>query len=140
MKHKILISVMALAIAFSVVTGFSTASSAGNVKDKPYEFYNTNASGNTSKRGKWDATKTYIHPLSGPALTYTVQGSNNGSTWNNRSSSHTVYNGTQASFTNFVYENGEQYARLHLERTTTAYAWTEGEWSPDSTQNYTIYY
>lgn len=138
MKHNILISVMALAIAFSVVTGFSIASSAtGNVSDERYEFYNTSSSGNTSSRGKWDATKTYIHPISGPALTYTVQGYNG--SWNNRSSSHTVYNGTQASFTNFVYENGEAYARLHLVRITTAYEWTIGEWSPDSTQNYTIY-
>lgn len=139
MKHKILISVMSLAIAFSIITGFSVASSAyGNVSDEPYSFYNINTSGNTSSREKEDATKTYIHPQSGPALTYTVQGYNG--SWNNRSSSHTVYNGTQASFTNFVYENGEAYARLHFVRTTTAYEWTIGEWSPDSTQNYTIYY
>lgn len=138
MKHKILISVMALAIAFSVVTGFSIASSAtGNVSDTPYSFYNTNTSGNTSSRGKWDATKTYIHPLRGPVLTYTVQGYNG--SWNNRSSSHAVYNGTKASFTNFVYENGEASARLHMERKDIAYEWTEGEWSPDSTQNYTIF-
>lgn len=140
MNSKLFVMVMTVAIAISVITGFSITSNAGNVTDTTYQFYNINSSGNTSSRGKWDATKTYIHPLSGPALTYTVQGSTNGSSWNNRSSSHTVYNGTQASFTNFVYENGEAYARLHMTRTGTAYEWSEGEWSPDSTRNYTIYY
>ena len=140
MKKKLLVMFMTTAIAISVVAGFSFASSAGNTTDTEYEFYNSNSTGNTSGRSKTNTTKTYIYPKYGPALNYTVQGSKTGSNWENRSSSHTVYNGTKASFTNFVYENGEAYARLHLEKTTTAYVWSRGVWSPDSTRNYTIYY
>ena len=139
MKNKKLTVILSVMIAISMVVGLSLATNAGNVSNTPYQFHNTNSSGNTTGRGKLDSTKTYIHPTSGPALTYTVQGYN-GSVWNNRSSSHTIYNGTQASFTNFVYENGESTARVHMERTVYADTWTEGDWSPDSSQNYTIYY
>ncbi|MCR4670529.1 MAG: hypothetical protein K5643_04980 [Saccharofermentans sp.] len=126
------------ALVSSGLAGAYTTVNAANVKDTPYGFYNTNLEGNTTSRIKENATKVYIHPISGPELKYTVQGYN-GTQWNNRSSTHQLSNGTQASFTNFVYENGDPTARLHLKRTQYAYTTSYGEWSPDSTQNYTIY-
>jgi anaerobic selenocysteine-containing dehydrogenase len=139
MKEKIVVAIFAIVLAFSGLVGFSTAVNAGNTTDTSFQFYNTNDIGYTEGRNKENSTKVYIHPTSGPALQYTVQG-NNSVGWQNRSSSHIIYNGDKASFTNYVYENGETQARLCMERTQTAYQYTYGVWSPDSTKNYTVYY
>ena len=140
MRKTIIIMTFALAATFSGLAGFSsTVNAYGNVSDTQYMYHNAGTSTmDTSGRAKLDATKVYIHPTSGPALKYTVQGYT-GSDWANRSSTHQVVNGVKASFTNFVYENGNPTARLHLERTQYAPTYTIGVWSPDSTQNYTIY-
>lgn len=138
MKTKIFAVTFVIAIALTGIIGFSTSVKAGNTKDTDYAFYNTNDGGYTEGRTKENSTKVYIHPTSGPALEYTVQGFG-GVSWTDRSNSHIIYNGTQASFTNYVYENSEVYARLHFVRTQLAPVYTHGEWSPDSTRNYTVY-
>ena len=141
MKNKLLSTFFTIAIAFSSVLSFSAIVSAKNYRNTEYTFYNRNSSGYTDSRLKEDKTKVYINPISGPALKYTVQRSTGSSNapWHNRSSTHTIYSGTKASFTNKVREKGETFARLHLERTSAAYAWTNGKWSPDSLKNYTVY-
>ena len=138
---RLMAVLFSFAFAFSGITGlYVNVNAAGNVKNKNYSFYNNgNAVGYTSGEKKLNSTKVYIHPISGPALEYTVQGKNS-SGWHNRSSSHVIYNGTEASFTNGVFENKEKYARLRLERTNRVPVSTNGKWSPDSTRNYTIYY
>ncbi len=140
MKLKLLTAISIFTIALSGVAGVSSSVCAANVTDTNYSFYNINADGYTDPRSKENTTKVYVHPTSGPTLNYTVQGSTapNGS-WNNRSNTHSIPAGTYASITNYVRESGETWARLHLQRTTTAYEWTYGVWSPDATQNYTIY-
>ena len=138
MKKILITTIFATAVAMSGVLGISITAHAGNTSDIQYMFHNTGTSGNTPGREKQDSTKVYIHPSSGPVLKYTVQGFG-GSTWVKRSNSYTVPNGTQASFTNYVYEHSELYARLHLERTVYANTHTYGKWSPDSTKNYTVY-
>lgn len=138
MKEKIVVAIFAIVLAFSGLVGFSTAVNAGNTTDTDYQFYNTNSVGYTAGRLKENSTKVYIHPTSGPALCYTVQGFG-GTEWIDRSNSHVVYNGTKASFTNYVYESSEAYARLKMEKTQTAYQYTYGVWSPDSTKKYTVY-
>ena len=138
MKEKSIVVLFTLVLAISGLIGFSTFVSAGNTTDTSYQFYNTNSVGHTEGRLKENSTKVYIHPTSGPALRYTVPGFG-GIEWTDRSNSHVVYNDTKASFTNYVYENNEAYARLTMERTQTAYQYTYGVWSPDSTKNYTIY-
>ena len=111
------------------------------VRGKQGATQNTNTRGTTDGRPKNDTTKVYVHPTSGPALTYSVRGANNanGDGAIVVSGSFTIYNGTQASITNRVYEEGKPYAQLHFERTVYADAWTYGVWSPDSTRNYTVY-
>ncbi len=138
------VTLFTLAMALSCIVGYSTMVYAyGNVTDTQYMYHNAGAATmNTSGRAKLDATKVYIHPTSGPELKYTVQGYDNShtpSTWENRSSTHQVSTGVKASFTNFVYENGNPTARLHMEKTQSVSIYTVGVWSPDSTRNYTIY-
>lgn len=138
MKNTVYVVILSVFLAISGITGFSTVVKAGNTSDTSYSFYNAIVDDYTDGRAKLDSTKVYIYPNSGPALYYTVQGGSNGS-WSNRSNRHVVNNGVQASFTNFVYENNEHSARLHLERLSTAYDTTYGVWSPDSSRNYTIF-
>ncbi|MCI1769886.1 MAG: hypothetical protein LKM40_07055 [Mageeibacillus sp.] len=131
----------AFLVAAMLTTGSFASVLAGNTADTSYEFHNTNVSGNTGFREKNDTTKVYIHPTSGPELYFTVQAANSsyGSNCISASGRYRVGNSVQASFTNWVHESGRAYARLHIERTTYANTMSYGLWSPDSTQNYTVF-
>ena len=139
--NKMKTLVASLLVVTTVCLGMFSSAFAGNTQDTNYQFHNTNTRGTTDGRPKNDTTKVYVHPTSGPALTYSVRGANNadGDGVIVVSGSFTIYNGTQASITNRVYEEGKPYAQLHFERTVYADAWTYGVWSPDSTRNYTVY-
>ena len=140
MKHKLFAALFALSIAISGLAGFSVNANAANTSDVDYSFQNVNYDGYTLSRLKEDYTKVYVYPHSGPELKYTVQGSLYGSAgWVNRSATHKIYSGTKASITNYVKENGEGYARLHYERVSYSYAFTNGVWSPDSAGIYNVY-
>ena len=92
---------------------------------------------------KEDTSKVYVHPVSGPAIYYRVQGLSNGSTYN-ASGKYEIPTGSKASITNYVYENridknNNPLARLHMERKSYQPIDTTGYWSPDSIGTYTIY-
>ena len=74
-------------------------------------------------------------------LYYRVQGAYTagGSGLANRSEAYGVPVGVQASFTNYVNENHNMYARLKMRHSVTQPIDSKGVWSPDSTRNYTIY-
>lgn len=137
MKKKGFILVMMCVFAF---LGSTMNVDAANTQDRTYSFDNRSVSGNSEWRDKTDATKVYVYPKAGPKIYYTVQGKNgiNGSEIN-RSNTCAIPLGVQASITNSVWEKGGKYARLKMQRITTAYVVTTGVWSPDSTKNYTIY-
>lgn len=138
MKQRILTAVISIAIAFTGIASFASAVSAASDDKYSYSFYNMNQSANTAAKDKYTSKKVYIHPTSGPMLKYTVQGYD-GTEWENRSSTHKVQNGVQASFTNFVYENHEPKARVHLKRTTQAYTNSNGYWNPDPSKVYKVF-
>lgn len=114
----------------------------GNTSDTTYTFNNSYGSGNSEYRYKSNYTKVYVHPTSGPTIKYTVYGAYDTFGDGRDSFSDTVYfgTGTYASITNYVKENNRNYAQLHFTRmVNTMNENTVGVWSPDSTQNYTVY-
>jgi hypothetical protein len=130
MKKIITAVLFSIAIAFSGTVGFANTVKA-NDHTYSYSFYNMNTHGNTGKESKSTNRKVYVHPISGPGLKYTVQGSATGSGWSNRSTQKTIYSGSKVRITNSVYQNGEPWVRLYYVRTTAAYTNTNGEWNPD---------
>lgn len=132
MLKRIMAAMFALAIAFAGIVGFASAVNADNDRYE-YSFYNGYSSGGTQKRSKISNKKVYVHPMSGPTLKYRVQGSVTGSTWTNRSSQVTIYNGNKVKITNSVFSNNEGWARLFFTRTTTANTNTFGYWNPEPT-------
>ena len=139
--NKMKTLVASLLVVTTVCLGMFSSAFAGNTTDTSYQFHNTSTRETTEGREKTDTTKVYVRPTSGPALRYSVRGANNadGDGAVVLSGSFEIYNGTRASITNYVYETGKPYAQLHFERIAYADAWTYGVWSPDSTQNYTVY-
>lgn len=112
-----------------------------NTKDREFTHNNSVSVNYTKFRRKYNETKVYIHPTSGPKLYYRVQGADNanGAGTEDRSNAHGVPVGVYASFTNYVKENDNPYARLKMRRSMTGEVDSKGVWSPDSTRNYTIY-
>ena len=143
MKKTILAAIFAAAIAVSGVAGFATRANAdgtGNTTDTEFSFYNMNSSGHSVGREKRNTTKVYCYPWYGPSVKYNVEGYHTATNqWMDRSNSFVISTGTQASLTNYVYENGERSARLGFVRQSYAGVYTRGYWSPDSSRNYTIY-
>ena len=144
MKKTILAAIFAAAIAVSGAAGFASRVNAdpngGNTVDTEFSFYNMNSSGHSVGREKRNTTKVYVYPYYGPSVKYNVEGYHTSTnTWMDRSNSFVVSTGTQASLTNFVYENGEREARLGFVRQSYAGVYTRGYWSPDSTRNYTVF-
>lgn len=129
-------------ISFMVIIGvisFGSVSLAGNTGDTSYSFNNYNSEGYSTWRNKEDASKVYIHPTSGPAIFYTVQGKRSG-TIIVASNKHKIYVNTYDSMSNLVNENKCQNARLKFDVDTVSPVDTIGVWSPDSTKNFTVYY
>ena len=135
-KKKITVMTVSGAMAIAGIAGVATTAMAGNTTDTSYSCKG-NTTGNTDARSKEDATKVYVHPTEGQATYYTVQGSR-GAGWKNRSSMVNLRVGVYASITNYVYENDNYNARLHMTSTRTGNT-TRGYWSPDSTRTYTVY-
>lgn len=113
-----------------------------NTNNTGFTFRNDKSVAYTDFRYKYNATKVYIYPTVGPTLNYRVHGADsvNGLNVAIRSNAHKVPIGVEASFTNYVHENGNNYARVKMARTVNAaYVDSTFWWSPDSTRNYTIY-
>ena len=112
-----------------------------NTQDREYSHNNSVSVNYTKFRRKYNTTKVYIYPQSGPKLYYRVQGAdrNTGVGLEDNSNAHGVPVGTRASFTNYVHENDHAYARLKMRRSMTGQVDSKGLWSPDSTQNYKVY-
>ncbi len=143
MKKSIVTIAMAMMLSVTAVVGFGTNAKAKNSSDKWYSFSNVNVSGDCAWQVKEDTSKVYVHPVSGPAIYYRVQGLSNGSTYN-ASGKYEIPTGSKASITNYVYENridknNNPLARLHMERKSYQPIDTTGYWSPDSIGTYTIY-
>ncbi len=133
-------------VAKAVSSGAKTAGivtlSGGNTDNEKLSFSNTNSkNGYCGFRRKYNQTKVYVFPTVGPKLKYTVQGADSASGANttDRSNTHAIPLGVEASITNMVNENRNTYARLRMRRTISAQVDSIGWWSPDSTRNYTVY-
>lgn len=127
-------------------TGAKTAGivtlSGGNTDNEKFSFSNKNSkNGYSNFRRKYNQTKVYVFPTVGPKLKYTVQGADSASGANttDRSNTHAIPLGVEASITNMVNENRNTYARLRMRRTISAQVDSIGWWSPDSTRNYIVY-
>lgn len=113
-----------------------------NTNNEGFTFRNDKEVGYTRYRYKYNATKVYIYPTVGPTLYYRVHGadSSNGKNVAIRSNPHKVPIGVEASFTNYVWENGNSYARIKVRRTVNAqYVDSLFWWSPDSKNVYKVY-
>lgn len=132
MKKKVLAVLFSIAIIFSGIVGFTSTVLADNDKYS-YSFYNGYSSGASAGKAKSTNEKVYIHQTSGPGLKYRVQGSHTGSTWTNRSSQETLYNGYKRRLANEVHQHSEGIARLQFVRITTAPTNTTGFWNPEPT-------
>ncbi len=139
MKKRLLTFMMMATLVLSGICGMGMSVSAANTEDRPYSMDNRNETGTTSWRDKNNNTKVYVLPQSGPILRYRVRGRKGQGNGEPCSNWAKIPNGKQASITNYVREKGLNEARLKMERTMYAQAWTKGVWSPDSTRNYTIY-
>ena len=143
MKKAILVALVTIAVAASGVAGFAGKAKAdgyGNTSDTEYSFRYSYSYGNSIAREKRNTTKVYVHPTSGPAIKYNVEGFHSSTnTWMDRSNSFVIGSGIQASITNYVYENGERSARIGFVRQSYVPLQSFGLWSPDSSRNYTIY-
>lgn len=95
----------------------------------------------TSWRRKWNATKIYVYPVSGPTLYYRVQGTIKGVPYvtDNESDTVKISTGVRGSIISYVWEDKNDYARLRLRRVHYAPEETIGYWSPDSTRAYTVF-
>lgn len=143
MKNSIVTIAMAMMLSVTAVVGFGTNAKAKNASDRWYSFSNVNVSGDCAWQVKEDTSKVYVHPVSGPAIYYTVQGLSDGKTYK-ASDKHVIPTGSKASITNHVFEwrsdtKNNPSARLHMERKSVQPVDTSGYWSPDSIGTYTIY-
>ena len=134
MLKRIMGALLSIAIAVSGIAGFASVVSANN-DEYYYTFYNGSSSGNTTDRKKTSNKLVYVHPTSGPSLYVTIQGktSSTSGSWHNRSTRVTVYNGYTHLISSTVHSHSETRARLHLERTSTAYTYSKGYWNPEPT-------
>ena len=142
---------LVLGLSFLIIYVFGCLdayASTPNTSDTTYTFSNTSEPSSTQYRDKHTSTKVYVYPQYGPKIYYTVRGclkivypDGNWETSvpSNRSQKVAIPTGTRGSITNTVYESGENYACLRLERINYGYVTTGGYWSPDSTRNYTVY-
>lgn len=132
MLKRITGALLSIAIAVSGIAGFTSVVSANNDKHS-YTYYNGDASSNTTDKAKTSNKSVYVHPVSGPSIYVTVQGKTSitSGSWHNRSSQFTVYSGYTYLIPNTVKSHSEKRARLHLERTTTAYTYSNGYWNPE---------
>lgn len=138
MKFRTMLLLTGIIIAASF-GGVSTSAMVADTGLSRYSFDNSDATGYCSWRGKDDTSKVYVHPLSGPKVNYTVQSRLSNGTVVDCSSTVSIPLGVRGSITNYVRENGGTAARLKFKRINYARENTVGEWSPDSTRNYTVY-
>lgn len=127
------------AVAMSGLAGMATNAIAGNTLDKSFSYSHKTKQGTTVWRDKYDDTKVYVHPISGPKTNYRVQGLSVDMQVNYRSKVVAIPTGVEASITNYVYENDDIQARLRMTRSSYQNKITRGVWSPDSTRNYSVY-
>lgn len=141
MKTKLAMFAVAGAMAVSGTVGIAAPAKAGNTTNDEFKYNSNSPAGISRWRDKENATKVYIYPTTGPVVDYRVQGEAGVTgTANYRSAYVTIPRGVEASVTNYVYENDENYARLRMTRRSTVTGKiTSGWWSPDSTKVYTVY-
>lgn len=114
----------------------------GDTQDQEYYFSNLDSNGYSYYRFKYNYSRVYVNPQSGPMIKYEVYAAftNSGSGQGSVSGKYAIPTNTQASITNTALNSGRPYVRLRFERMVAIMNQTTwGWWSPDSTQNYTIY-
>lgn len=140
MKRIIVSFALACCFLFSGILGNIQCVSAANTEDWAFSFDNSSSSGTGTWRDKNNDSKVYVYPQSGPRIYYTVQGrANTNADPKKRSDKVAIPQGVKGSITNYVKENKGIQARLKYDRITFGYVLTKGDWSPDSTRNYTIF-
>ena len=117
MKTKLAMFAVAGAMAVSGTVGIAAPAKAGNTTNDEFKYNSNSPAGISRWRDKENATKVYIYPTTGPVVDYRVQGKAGVTgTANYRSAYVTIPRGVEASVTNYVYENDENYARLRMTR------------------------
>ena len=143
MKKRLLFTVVAMVLILGCSKNISHADYGyGDTSDEPYYFSNLNSTGHSNYRFKYNYSRVYVNPQSGPMIYYTVYAafSEGGSGLGAVSGTYAIPVNVQASITNTAMDSGRYYVRLNFQRMVTIMNQTTwGYWSPDSTQNYTIY-
>ena len=125
----------------SDIATYSEKTDAPNTDNALFTHDNSISVSYSDFRYKYNSTNVYIYPTVGPMLYFRVQGaySSSGKDVANMSNAHGVPLGVEASFTNTVKKNSASYARLKKRHSKTVPVSSKGWWSPDSTNNYTVY-
>ena len=132
LRSVLLAFIFAVAILFS---SFSYIYAKANTKDHTYSFFNRDE-GNLPGREKYNNSKVYVYPKTGPKAIYTVYGSfTKGDGYKICSDAVELTSGVKYTIRNCVNKCYYSYARLHF-RGTGSYTYTKGVWSPDSTKDY----
>ena len=91
-------------------------------------------------RVKNNKTKVFVYPTTGRVIYTRVMGKKYvGDEESERSKVVKIPIGTKGSITNWAKESEDRYVCLRTARTAVSSTVTTGWWSPDSTQNYTVF-
>ena len=146
-KKTVTLLAVSGALAISAITGAAISASANSTDPKPNtsntEFSHDNSVKGTSLSGwrvKNNTTKVYVNPIAGRVIYTRVMGKKYvGDEASERSNVVKIPIGTKATITNWAKESEDRYVCLRMARTAVSSTVTTGWWSPDSTQNYTVF-
>lgn len=147
MKKTIAVLAVSGALAISGITGAAVSASANSTDPIPNtvnkEFSHDNSVKGTSLsewRVKNNKTKVFVYPTTGRVIYTRVMGKKYvGDEESERSKVVKIPIGTKGSITNWAKESEDRYVCLRTARTAVSSTVTTGWWSPDSTQNYTVF-
>lgn len=147
MKKTIAVLAVSGALAISGITGAAVSASANSTDPIPNtvnkEFSHDNSVKGTSLsewRVKNNKTKVFVYPTTGRVIYTRVMGKKCvGDEESERSKVVKIPIGTKGSITNWAKESEDRYVCLRMARTAVSSTVTTGWWSPDSTQNYTVF-
>ena len=129
-KTMVIISIVCVIVS---VLG-NTAYASGNTQVTNYQFNNTASTGSTTYRIKNNDSASYVHPINGLTIFYTIYGGDYSyDSGHNCSAMVSVPVGETLYLTNNVYNN-YTYAKLKFDRMigSPVNINTSGTWSPDS--------
>lgn len=139
MRKKIITLILLGMISVSGVKANFAANP--NTIDTSFSYNNSQTYQETEWRYKYNTSKVYVYPKSGPKINYRVIGRNtlvsNVSYY--RSNLVNIPTGVQGSITNQAVENGDDQVKIYMQRIASYTNYTNGVWSPDSTRNYTVF-